>query len=141
MVEEGFALLLQAGIPGSPATLIGVLGPFADVLPKDTISAATPMAVVYKTITLRPDYVLGGQTGWTDWTVQIDCHGASAPQAITLMRAVDAVLRGGFQGNLPDADSTYVFQVERLPGAPSGYSDANRSWVRSLEYVVSYQQW
>jgi hypothetical protein len=132
-------MLIQAALGGSPP-VAGVTGGFADQLPKDQVSAAAPMAWTYKTIVLEPDYVIGGQTGWTDWHVQIDCHGFTAANAITLLRSIDSVLRGGFRGVLPDPDSTYVFQTIRQGPAVSGFSDADRTYVRSLEYLVSYQQ-
>lgn len=137
MVEQGLVMLIQNGI----ASIVpGVPGGFAVQLPKDTIGQSQPMAWTYHSITSKPDYVLAGQTGWTEWCVQIDCHGNGMADAIRLARAIDGVLRGAFQGNLPDPDSTYVFSIYRQSPQVDGYSDTNRTFVRSLEYLVIYQQ-
>lgn len=139
MVEEGLVRMIQAGVAGSPPSLTVPGGFFAE-LPKDTISAAAPMAWSYRSILSEPEFVLGSQTSWVDWTVQIDCHGFTAKDAIRLARAVDGVLRGGFEGTLSDADHTKVRGIFRQAPQVDGYNDANRTYVRSLEYLVQYLQ-
>src|SRR5579885_2800282 len=132
----------------SNPTVPGVSAPgFMAEVPKDLLSAARPQAWTWRTISVIADYVLAGQTGRTEWCVQIDSHGYAADVssdgaalAIQLARSIDNILRGGFQGNLPDPDNTYVFGVYREHSAVDGYNDANRSYVRSQEYRIIYQQ-
>lgn len=132
-------MLIQAGLAGSQPSL-SVPGGFFAELPKDQISAAAPMAWSYRFILSEPTYRLEGQDGFTSATVQIDCHGSAAKDAIALARAIDGVLRGGFHGALPDSDATFVDSIFREPTFVDGFSDANRSFVRSLEYVINYNQ-
>lgn len=136
MIEQGLVMLIQSGL-GSPPL---AAGGFLATLPKDQISPSNRMAWAYRSISSEPEYVLNGQTGWTEWHVQIDCHGYAGADAIALARAIDGVLRGGFRGHLADPDATYVFGIFRLPPFVDGYNDTNRSYVRSLEYVIQYQQ-
>jgi hypothetical protein len=136
MVEQGLVMLIQAGL-GSPPV---ILGGFSDMLPKDTISQTTPMAWVYHSISSDPSFKWSGQSSWTDWYVQIDCHGYAADDALSLMRMIDNILRGPFHGRLPDPDATLVHGIWREAPNISGYSDANRTYVRSLEYKVQYLQ-
>ena len=60
--------------------------------------------------------------------------------AITLARGIDNILRGSWTGTLPDSDATVVQGIFRLPSFVDGFSDANRSYVRTLEYLVKYIQ-
>lgn len=136
MVEEGLVMLIQAGL-GSPPLAPG--GFFAE-LPKDLISATNPMAWTYRSITSTPNYNLETETGWTDWTVQLDSHGLTSANAIQLARAIAGVLRGFVKGTLPDPDNTLVFNLYRQAPLIDGFSDVNRSYVRSLEYVIQYFQ-
>ena len=140
MIEGGLVEYIQAGLAAlSPP--VNVPGGFADVLPKDTISSGTPQAWLYRSVMSAPSYVLAGQTGWTDWHVQIDCHGITPLQRDQLARAINVVLRGLLRPvTLPDQAQTFVFGAFCEDESKTGYSDANRTWVRSLEYVVSYQQ-
>lgn len=134
MIEQGLVKLVQAGLlPAVPACS------FAE-LPKDQVSATNPQAWTYRFLLDAPSYVLAGQTSYRIATVQIDCHGYTAADAINLARSIDGVLRPGFRGLLADADATRVESIVRLPACVDGFSDANRSWVRSLEYEVSYYQ-
>jgi hypothetical protein len=135
VIEAGLVLLVKAAAPGIP-------GGYDTILPKDQISAANPKAWTYRSIHSTPEYIFQGQTGWVDWTVQIDCHGLTAADKLTVARAIDGALRGGFQGSLSDPDSTYVFGIFGLntPKGVDGFSDENRSFVCSLEYLVMYQQ-
>jgi hypothetical protein len=140
VVEQGLVMLVQQGLAAQTPP-VSVPGGYAVELPKDCLSAATPQAWSWRSIASTPEFVLKGQTGWTEWVVQVDCHGfQSHALAITLARAIDKVLRGVFQGVLPDPDNTYVFGIYRQPPVVDGYSDVNRSFVRSLEYRVIYQQ-
>ena len=136
MIEQGFVALIQAGL-GSPPM---APGGFAVQLPKDQISSAAPMAWTYRSIVSDPTYHLGGQDALTGWEVQIDCHGYTMANAITLARAIDAVLRGGYTGVLSDPDHTFVQGVFRMGPFIDGFSDVNRSFVRTLEYLVNYDQ-
>jgi hypothetical protein len=139
MIELGLVTFIQAGLAGSPPTPT-VPGGYGDVLPMDTIAAATPAAWVYRTVHAMPDYTLdGNQTDWTEWYVQIDCHGMTKAAAITLRKAIADVMSGGYKGAFPDPDATFVHGIYEEQRPPSGFSDANRTYVESLEYRVIYQ--
>jgi len=142
-IEDGLLLLIQTGMTGA---LAGVEG-FGVQLPKDYLSSTTPLAYTVRSIVSEPTYVLEGQDGFTSLEVQIDCHalgkelgGPGFAGAVQLARGVDAVLRGGYHGTLPDADHTVVEGVFRMPQFLDGISDVNRSFVRTLEYQVNYHQ-
>ena len=135
MIESGLVSLIQAGL-GSPPIALG----FAVQLPENQINAASPKAWLYKSITSTPNYTLDGQDGWTCWHVEIQAHGNTMTDAITLARAIDGVLRGGYSGTLSDSDSTVVQGIFRLPGLVDGFSDLDHSFVRTLEYEIVYQQ-
>jgi hypothetical protein len=137
VIEDGFVKLIQARLV--TANVVAA-GGFDTVLqPVDLISAKTPMAWAYRSIVADPDYNLRGE-GMTEWQVQVDCHGLTAAYKLTLARAIQRALMGGFSGQLPDADATFVAGIFRMPGQSDGYSDANHSYVRSLEYAVQYRQ-
>ncbi len=136
MIEAGLVTLIQAGLGTPPMAP----GGFAVQLPKDQISSASPMAWTYRGIIVEPTYVLEGQDAFTEWEVQIDCHGYTMANAIALARTIQAVLRGNWSGVLPDPDHTVVFGVQQEPPGPDGFSDANRSYVRTLEYKIQYAQ-
>jgi hypothetical protein len=128
-------MLVQAGLGD-----LSVSGGFAVQLPKDLICATNTMAWTYRSIVSEPLYVLEGQDALTTWQVQIDAHGYTMADAIRLSRAIDGVLRGSWSGALPDGDATRVNGIFRLPTMVDGFSDANRSYVRSTEYEVHYYQ-
>lgn len=139
MIEQGLVQLIQSGI--------GSLSPggWATQLPKDLIGSDASKGQVlkawtWKSITSSASYDLSGQDGFTGWQVQIDCHGNEAADAIALARAIDGVLRGGYSGTLSDPDNTVVVGIFRQGAFVDGYSDTNRSYVRTLEYLVNYQQ-
>lgn len=136
MIEQGLVLLIQSGL-GSPPM---APGGFAAQLPKDQISASAPMAWTYESIDSLPEYLLSGQSDWTEWRVRINCHGNVMADAINLARAIDRTLRGLSVGPLPDPDHTFVHGLYRESSFIDGFSDANRSFVRSFEYVIQYSQ-
>lgn len=140
MIELGLVMYIQQKLAGSPPVTPPPGGFAMGELPKDQITPANPRAWAYRSIISRPDYVLNGQTGWTEWDVQIDCHGATAADAIALARAIETALRPPLPHTLPDPDSTVLFGLFRLDPMPEFFSDADRSYVRSLEYTVQYQQ-
>jgi hypothetical protein len=117
-----------------------VPGGFAVQLPKDLISQTTPKAWTYRSITSEPTYVLEGQDGFTTWEIQLDCHGNTMDDAIVLARAIDSILRGGFRGILSDPDRTVVQGIFRQGPLVDGFSDSNRTYVRTLEYRIEYNQ-
>ena len=137
MIESGLVLLIQPGLTGLFPTCPGGFGV---QLPDDLISPTVPWAWTYRRITREPSYLLNGQDSFMSAEYQIDCHGYSMANAITLAHAIEAVLSGSYAGTLTDADSTVVYGIFMLPGAPDGYSDANRSYVRSLEIQIDYDQ-
>ena len=136
MVEQGLVMLIQSGLGTPPIAP----GGWAVELPKDQVSPAAPMAWTYRSIDSDPTYLLNGQDGFTGWYVQIDCHGYTMANAITLARAIDGVLRGGYAGTLPDPDHTVVVGIFRQNHFLDGFSDANRTYVRTLEYLIQYNQ-
>jgi len=139
-IELGLKLLIEQRLAALATPIIVPGGFMVQLQPQDLITPTVRQAWAYRSIVATPDYHLGGETGWTEWDVQLDCHGYSAQDAINLARAIETVLRPGFKGNLPDPAATYVFGLFRLPPWVDGYSDANRSYVRSLEYTVQYNQ-
>ncbi len=138
-VERGLVEFINQGLAGSPPVAIPP-GGFMVMVPKDLVSASVPQAWSYRTVSSNPDYNLFEQTGWTEWKVQIDCHGQAGKDAIDLARRIERVMRGAFRGNFPDPDSTYVFGIFAESRGVDGYSDINRTFVRSLEYSIVYQQ-
>lgn len=145
MIEQGLSMYIQAGLAALVPPVVAAGAFFGGQLPTDQIQSTQggtrgPMAFAYKSVNSKPEYVLNTQTGWTEWQVQINCHGSAQADAIILARAIDKVLRGGFKGTFPDPDSTYVFGLFRLGSQVDGFNDPNRSYVRSLEYEIQYQQ-
>jgi len=139
VLEQGLVLLIQTALAGSPPVAT-VPGGFYAQLPKDQIDATKTMAWTYRFIHSEPSYFIGGQDPFTAATVQIDCHGYTQANAITLALAIDKILRGVFRGTLADPDATVVDSIFREPTFLDGFSDANRSYVRSLEYLINYIQ-
>lgn len=144
-IDDGLLLLIEQGLSAltPPVTAPG----YGTQLPKDLLSAATPLAFTVQSILSEPTYLLSGQDDFTGLEVQIDCHalgremgGPGKQGAVSLALAIDKVLRGGWAGVLPDADQTRVEGIFRLPHLQDGYSDVNRSNVRILEYRVNYHQ-
>jgi hypothetical protein len=136
MIEQGLELLIQSALGNPPMAP----GGFNSQLPKDFISPTNQCAWTYRSITSEPSYTLGGQDGWTSLEIQIDCHGYSAANAFTLARAIESILRGGYSGTLSDPDRTVVQGIFRTGTYIDGFSDVNRSYVRTMEYVVQYAQ-
>jgi len=134
MVEQGLCQLIVGGVNDATVQMFPVQ------LPPNHINATRPKALTYRSVLSEPLYVLEGQDPLTCWELQIDCHGFTMADAISLARAVDGVLRGGWSGTLPDPDATVVQGIFRLPGSVDGFNDASRSYVRSLEYSVRYVQ-
>jgi hypothetical protein len=71
--------------------------------------------------------------------LQIDCYGSTAAQAITLAKAIDAVLNG-YRGTLPDADATVVQGCFRLNLIDPDPWDASQECRRILEYELWFYQ-
>ena len=134
MIEAGLQLLIEEGLGAQPAP------GFMVQLPPNQISATASSAWTVRAIISEATYVLEGQDGLTVLEIQVDCHGYTMANAISLAYAIDNVLRGGFAGTLPDTDATVVQGIFRKEAFIDGYSDANRSYVRSLEYECRYSQ-
>ncbi len=120
-------------------------GGFMSTLPKDFIQPAgtpggSPMAWVYQCLLSEPTYFLTGEDGFTTLTMRINCHGYTAAYALQLYYAINAVLRGIYSGTLSDAAQTVVRGVFRQPDFVDGFDPINRSFVRTVEYEVNYQQ-
>ena len=136
MVEQGLVALIQGGLGTPPIAP----GGWPVMLPEDQISKSAPMAWVYRSLAAPPTYVLEGQDALTDWDIAIDCHGFTMAHAVQLARAIDGVLRGGYAGVLSDPDHTRVQGIFRQPPLADGFSDLTRSYVRTLEYKIQYDQ-
>jgi hypothetical protein len=135
-IEAGFVQLVQSGL-GSPPL---APGGFLSQLPKDLLSNGTTMAWVYKSINAEPNYFLDGQDPYTVVKLQLDCHGLTAVDSLTLAAAITKALRGGFSGPLPDADATQCLGIFDQGTNLDGYDAVNRSFVRSLEYEIIFLQ-
>jgi hypothetical protein len=141
VVEQGFVMLVQAALGTPPMAP----GGYAVQLPSTTqigdgTNGTYKMAWTYNTISDEPSYTLGGQDGLTEWEFRLNCHGSTMANAITLARAIDGVLRGSWAGVLPDPDATVVQGIFRRAPVVDGFDDVNRSYVRTLEYMVQYEQ-
>ena len=137
MVEQGLVMLIQNTL--NDPTILGGF-PYVPKGAKDLIRPINPKAWSYRCILSEPIYVLEGQDLLTALEMQIDCYGYSMPDAMTVAKAIDSVLRGSWSGTLPDPDATVVTGIFRLPSFVDGYSDINSSYVRSLEYSIHYYQ-
>lgn len=135
-IEDGLVLLIQSGM-GSPPM---APGGFMVKLPKDLIvpGSTTTKAWVWKAISSTPTYILEGQDGFTALHWQIDCHGLTATDSIDLANAIDAVLRGGYMGTLPDTAQTVVQGIFGETGPHDGYDSDSKTYVRILEYLINY---
>ena len=142
MIEQGLVALIQSGVSAiSPKVPIG----FEVELPPNQLTPAFPLAWTYKTITDEPTHFLDGSDAFTSMEVQIDAHslgpdfgGPGMAGAIVLAQAIKVVLRDFEQGQLTDPDHTMVFGIHRQGPQVDGFSDVNRSYVRTLEYLVQY---
>ena len=130
-------MLIEAGLA---AVSITAPGGFLAQLPPNQIQASAPMAWASRSILAEPSFNLTNETDWTEWHVQIDCHGFTSLNAVTLAKAIMKILRGGYRGTLSDPDSTTVQGIWRQGTYIDGFSPDNRSYVRSLEYLISYNQ-
>lgn len=140
MIQQGLLMYINAGLAALTPSIV-LPGGFPDILqPTDLISPAVPQAWAFRDIVAPIDYNLQGP-GWIEWQVEIACHGVTALLRDQLSRAIEAILDPGFSGKFPDPDQTLVAGIYRLPfSGLSGFSDANHSYVRSLEYAVLFQQ-
>lgn len=141
-IEQGLTQYIQLQLAGSPP-VTPPPGGFAEILPKDLISTTTRSAWKYWSILRKPTYTLEGQSSWTEWFVQIDCHGYAAADAQTLAYAIEAIFNAltrvaAFPLTLPDG--TVVNSIEELDRPPEGFNDADRSFVTPLEYLISFEQ-
>ena len=138
MVEQGLVSLIQSGI-GNLAP-----GGFAVSIPETCqVTPANPKLWTYHSILSVPTYVFEGQDPLTELELQIDCHGNTMDDAILLAKAIKGVLRsaapsGGSPLVLGDPDQTVVQGLFRRAPHTDGFSDANRTFVRTLEYLVTY---
>lgn len=112
------------------------VGGFFAELPKDY-----PLTVPvwsYRSISNVSNTTLTTSRGLNMRRLQIDCYAAKPADVITLAKDIDDVLNG-FQGTLPDPDSTYVsscFSSDVI----DFFDDAPRSYRRMLEYEIFYAQ-
>jgi hypothetical protein len=145
MIEEGFFYLVSnwfvAPDTWNNSMVSGGVQGFAVQLPKDFLaSPANRQAWTYRSILRSPLYTLSGEDPLTKWEVQIDAHGYEMKDAIYLAKDITSLLSGGWQGTLNDLDSTVVNGIFQLPGFVDGYSDTNRTFVRSIDYAIWYYE-
>lgn len=118
--EQGFVALVNTAAAG---------GYFAQ-LPKD---AQLP-AWTYLVVSDPSDYTLQATVELSAMRMQIDCYGQTGAQAITLAKAIDAVL-SGYLGTLPDGTLVQgCFRTNRI----DFFDDAARNFRRMLEYQIWY---
>lgn len=137
MVEQGIVAYIQAGLGTPPIAP----GGWATELPKDKIGTNPGqflMAWCYRSEDADPTDVLEGEDGVTDWQFIVDCHGATQANAITLAHAIIVTLRGARGITLPDPDTTFVQAIFRNGLFIDGFSDLNRSFVRTLKFRAIY---
>lgn len=128
MIEQGLVMLIQAGI-GSPPMAVGG---FAGQLPTNLLGSP---AYVYSVISDRPNTTLRGTRGFGNRIMEFKCYGPSALLAQQLANAVDNVL-DGYQGTLPDPDSTVVNSIIRTDRMGPDFSDSARNFYITLEYSI-----
>ena len=143
MIEQGIVLLIQSGLGAPPLAP----GGFAAQLPPNQISPDAPMAWTWRSLSTPTAYTLEGPDGFGEWDVEIACHGNTMDDALILARAIDNILQppsngrsASFQGQLTDPDSTIIQGIFNGAVAVDGFSDADRSYVRTLEYRIQYNQ-
>lgn len=144
MIIQGLVALIQSSLAGSPPVQT-CPGGFQSQLPKDLVGSTVggsvvTMAWVLKQLASTPTYILEGQDGFTQLRIRIDCHGQTAANADGLAFAIDSVLRGAWNGTLPDADRTVVQGIYREHEFGDGYASDSRTFVHTLEYLVNYNQ-
>ncbi len=131
MIDIGLVMLVNNGLSSPPSTI----GGFFLQLPKNQ-----PLpSWTYRGISQTPNTTLRSSTGLRQRRIQIDCYGSrlgDGSDAIELAASIDAVLNG-YQGTLPDPDSTYVsscFQSDVI----DFFDDSLRTYRRMLEYELLF---
>jgi hypothetical protein len=132
MIEEGIVQLVNAD---STVRSLAPIGGFFVELPKDAILPSWSYLVVH----VQPiSTLLSVASGLKKMTLQIDCYGATAANAMALAKAISHVL-DGYQGTLSDPDSTFVSAA--IPdGGMDFFDDARRSYRRMIEYEILFAQ-
>jgi len=130
--------MLEAGIVSLVMADAGVLAitttdGFLVTLPKDE----TLPSWTHLTVSDAGPYTLGGAHGFVTRRLQIDCFGSQRADAISLAKAIDAVL-SGYRGTLSDDDSTVVYGCFRSDRMDFPFDDASRTYRRMLEYEIQY---
>jgi hypothetical protein len=139
-IEQGFVMFVQAALAAQTPPCI-VPGGYDSELEKDLISSAVRKAWAYRSILLKlPVQLQGSGIGFSEWTVQIDCHGFERADKLAMAKAIRLALRGSFRGAFPDPDATMVDSIIPLDSQVDGFAPANRTYVRSLEYQINYYQ-
>jgi hypothetical protein len=133
-LEQGLVSLIQSGTdelaPG------GFMGTIPEAY---AVTASNPKVWVFHMILNTPTVVLEGADALCEAEVQIDCHGYTSDDAVALAAAIKSALLGvGNPVTLSDPDHTVVQGVFRRSPHIDGYSDANHTYVRTLEYLVTY---
>lgn len=127
MIEQGLVALLNAT---TAVTNIAPIGGFLSQLPPDQQLPSW----TYQIASNPKDYELTGAVNLEMARFQFDCYGLSGAEAISLAKAIDAVL-SGYKGTLTDPDATQVqgcFRSNRI----DFFDDIARDYRRMLEYEV-----
>jgi len=127
MIDQGIVMLVNAGLASPP-----FIGGFDSELPKDWPLPNWTYMIVYD----HSETGLQFAKGPTKRMLQIDCYGSTPADAASLANSIDSVLNG-YQGHLPDPDSTFVsscFNTDKR----SFFQDAPRQFSRMLEYTIWY---
>lgn len=124
-------MLVNNGLASPPSTI----GGFFVQLPKDQ-----PLpSWTFRGISMVSNTTLQCPTGLATKRIQIDVYGnadSGGADAILLSSQIDKVLNG-FQGHLPDPDSTFVsscFSSDQM----DFFDDAARTYRRMQEYEVLF---
>lgn len=132
MIEAGIVSLVN-GDAGVAAILNGKQAGFAGSLPKN---AALP-SWAYRRISLVNHTSLLSADGSAKMMLELNCYGVGAGDAISLGRAVNAVLNG-YRGTLTDPDSTWVDSCFLADVEDYELDPDARNFRRRLEYKICF---
>lgn len=133
MIEQGLVKLVQDN--SGVAAIATQGGGFLVELPKGQVLPSW----TYQRVSTVPNTTLLSTKGLRIARFQIDCYGAQAADALNLRIAIANVL-DGYQGTLPDPDSTFVSSCIPSDEMDYPYDEASRTWRSMLEYEIAFAQ-